>query len=130
MKSRVIKQSEWASIRPENAAPCFPYVDPDNVDVVVVEDDGGKVVGAMTVLRATHFEGAWIDPAHRNAGVTRAMLRLASSIAMSRGDQWVFGGRETGDENMLGVLHKLNAQHLPMELYAIWVGEDECQQPQ
>lgn len=108
--------------------PAFPYVSPENVSVVVVEDDGGKVIACMTVLRATHFEGAWIDPAHRNAGVTRALLRLASAIAMARGEQWVFGGA-AGDQ-MRDILQRLDCRHLPMDLYAVWVGEgEECQQP-
>jgi hypothetical protein len=75
----------------------------------------------MTVLRATHFEGAWIDPEHRNAGVTRGLMRLAADIARERWDnQWVFAG--SADERMTDVLGRLGAVRVPMDTYMIGLG--------
>lgn len=128
MKARVLPPEEWSRMEGEKLPPLFPYVSPQNVDIVAVEDDAGKVIACMTVLRATHFEGAWIHPEHRNAAVTKAVLGLASAIAMSRGEPWVFAGSNT--EQMTGILGRLGAIPLDLSLFALAVGEDECRKPQ
>lgn len=117
MRARVLPASEYARLE-RTGMPLFPGVRPEDVDVVVVED-GEKVVACMTVLRATHFEGAWIDPEHRNAGVTRALLGLATALAECRGSQWVFAGAENGDERMRGILARLGGTRAPMDTYVL-----------
>lgn len=125
MKTRVLKPEEWGKFEGDQLPPMFPYVSPENVDIVAVEDDEGSLIACMTVLRVTHFEGAWVNPAHKGAGATRAMLRLASAIAQSRGEQWVFGG--ANEDTMRGILQRMGGRHVPMELFALWVGDEGCQ---
>ena len=118
----MLPPEEYARLE-RTGIPLFPGVSPEDVSVVVVEDKG-KVVACMTVLRATHFEGAWIDPEHRNAGVTRSLLRMASEIA---GSEWVFAG--AADDHMRDVLGRLGAVMLPMDAYVLSLGGAQCRRP-
>lgn len=100
--------------------PLLPYVAPENIAVVVVED-GDEIVACVSALKVTHFEGLWVSPWHRgNAGVARALLRQAVAIPRVRGEQWVFGGIE--DETMRGFMQRLGSVPIPLELHALWVG--------
>ncbi len=98
--------------------PFFPYVPPGDVDVVVVEDEG-QVVACMTVLRAVHLEGVWIEPNHRKAGVTRSLLRLSVKLATHCGARWAFAGSADGDRHMPVVLSKLGGVKVPMDTYVL-----------
>lgn len=123
MIARILRPDEWKRLEPTQLPPLLPFLSPESAAIVVVEH-GEKIVASMAVLQATHFEGAWIDPAHRNAGVTRALLRLASALARVRGEQWVFGG--AADGRMEGIMGRLNAIPVRMDLYAMWIGGEEC----
>jgi GNAT superfamily N-acetyltransferase len=61
----------------------------------VVVEEGGRVVGTMTVALVPHVEATWIDPAHRNAGVTRALIRATWDLARDGGAEWGFAGTES-----------------------------------
>lgn len=115
---------EYAARRGGEMPPSFPYVRPEDVAVVVVED-GDDIVGCMTVLKVTHFEGVWVDPKYRgNAGVMRPLLRQAWAIPRARGESWAFGGAAVGDGAMGKFMGKLNGVQLPLHTFALWVGEE------
>lgn len=119
MNARILPREEWGRLE---RAPVmlFPYTQPENVAEVVVED-GDRVLACMSVLRATHFEGLWVDPsARRHPGVMRGLLRQATAIAQVRGERWVFGGAE--HDQMRGFLGRLGGVQVPMDLYALPVG--------
>jgi GNAT superfamily N-acetyltransferase len=120
MKVRLLPRDEWWRLE-HTGIPLLPATRPEDVDVVVVEH-GNKVVACLTVLRVTHFEGAWVDPERRGLGATRALLRLATELARVRGDEWVMAGAEDGDERMTKVLGRLGAVKLPMEPYVLALG--------
>lgn len=122
----MLPPEEYASLE-RTGIPLFPGIRQEDVAVVVVED-GGKVVACMSVLRATHFEGAWIDPEHRNAGVTRGLLNLAKEIAKSRWENdWVFAG--AADDKMRDVIGRLGGVALPMDSFVLSLGGEECRKP-
>jgi GNAT superfamily N-acetyltransferase len=123
MRARILSPEEWQRMEGPQIPPLIPYVSPENIHVLVVEDKG-RIVACLTVLQATHFEGLWIDPEHRNAGVSRSLLTLATALAEARGEKWVFGGADS--EQMRGFLGRLGAKQVPMELYALWIGGNEC----
>lgn len=94
------------------------YLKPEDVDVVVVEDDAGEVMASLAVMRVVHLEGLWIDPAAKNAGVARGLLREAVRVAekwCSSG--WVFGG--AADDRMRDLLERLGGARVPMDTYAL-----------
>lgn len=126
MIARVLPFEEWNRLGDTDLPTLLPYVEPANASVVVVEEQR-KVIASLAVIRATHFEGAWIDPAHRgNLGVTRALLRLATEQAQQHGEKWIFGG--ASDTTMQDILGRMGGVRMPMELYALWIGSQECRQ--
>lgn len=121
MIARILPPEEWPRT---NILPLAPYIHPDNAAMVVVEDSAGEVVASLAVLRATHFEGLWIDPECRgNAGVARALIRLATALARSRGEQWVFGA--VTDDRMRSMLGRLGGVRMPADFYALGIGGQE-----
>jgi predicted N-acetyltransferase YhbS len=98
------------------------------MDVVVVEKDG-KIIGSLSVLRASHFEGLWVEPKYRgNAGIMRALIRKGTSIARLRGESWVFGG--AADYRMRNFAERLGGIKIPMDLYVMGLEVSGCpQQP-
>jgi hypothetical protein len=129
MKSRILTIDEWERVRPEGAPPLFPFVDPANISVVVVEKDDGQIVACMTVLRVTHFEGIWVDGASKgNPGVIRSLLRLATALPRVRREKWIFGGSACGSDGspMREYIARLGGSELPMKLHALSVDSLSC----
>ena len=125
MKSRILSPNEWGRVEASNLPALLRFVAPENVSVVVVEDDFGEIVASVAVLRTTHFEGLWIDPSQRgNAGVFRALIREAYAVPRARDEKWVFGGSEPGDRQMGTLCRRLGGQPLRVEFFAMPVGEN------
>lgn len=115
--TRILPRDEWW--RHEQAILVLPGIQADDVDVVVVED-GDRLIAAMTVFRATHFEGLWIDPERKGLGAARSLLRLAEALALTRGNTWVLAG--ASDDRMRSILGKMEARKLAMEPYLLKIG--------
>jgi ribosomal protein S18 acetylase RimI-like enzyme len=128
VRARILSTEEWQKVEHLDMPPIIPFVSPENIAIVAVEDDAGKVIACMSVLQVTHFEGAWVDPEHRNAGVVRSLLRLASALPIARGESWVFGGSDS--EQMRDVLQRLGGVEVPMSTFILPVGERECHRQQ
>lgn len=120
MKARILPLNEWGRIKDTEIAALLPYVDSQNVAVVVVED-GERIVARWCVFQATHFEGLWIDPEYRgNAGVVRPLLRQAYALPQMRGERWAFSGAEDGpDEQIDRLLRKLGGKRVSIRFYAV-----------
>lgn len=122
MRARILRPEEWGRINAPDLPALLPYVEPQNAAVCVVEDDG-KIVGSVCAMQITHFEGLWLAPEYRgNAGVFRSLLRQAYAVPRTRGERWVFGGAEHGDEKMDRLCSRLGGQPLPLKFYAMPVG--------
>lgn len=123
MRARILRPEEWSKLEPHGAPGTLPFVEPRNIEVVVVEDDDGAIMACVQALRVTHFEGLWIAPEHRgNAGVFRALIRQAYAVPQSRLERWAIGAAANGDGRMDVLCNRLGGQPLPMHLYAIPVG--------
>lgn len=123
MRTRVLEPEELGRLD-KTGQPLFPDVRPEDVSHVVVEDDAGKIVGALRVVNVRHFEGAWVDPAHRNAGVVRSLLSMAEAVAVCRGSRWVFAG--AADERMRDILARMGARRIPMDTWVLKLGGEPC----
>jgi GNAT superfamily N-acetyltransferase len=122
MRTRILPHEEWERLEAESLPPTFPYS--DDVAVVVVEDDSGRIVGTLTAVTIVHLEGMWIDPEHRGkGGVARALVRQATAVARHRGDRWVLGGMANGDERMERILARLGGVRIPATFWALGIGE-------
>src|SRR5262245_54852100 len=103
---RILPPTEWLRLRGEDLT-FLRQVPADDATVIVVEE-GQRIVASMHVVRATHIEGAWIDPEFRNAGVTRGLCRKAWDEARKTGVRWAFTG--AADDRMRGILERLGAK--------------------
>lgn len=123
--ARILPPEEWSKLERTQIPNLGRFVRPEDIAVVVVEDEG-KVIACLSVLKATHFEGLWIDPERRNAGVVRSLLRQATAMARVWSNGWAFGG--AADECMGKFLGRLNGVKLPMDLYMMPLGGEKCRQ--
>lgn len=133
MKARILEPSDWHRLDPAHT-PVFPGIPEEDVAVVVVEDESGEIVASTMILRATHMEGTWVHPDHRNAGVSRSLLRLAAGCARAFGPTWVFTG--AADDHTRSILDRMGGQKIEMDTYVLGLEGKQCraapsqQQPQ
>lgn len=113
MKARVLGASEWGRIEDRGLLALLPHMSREDVRVVVVED-GGEVVGSVGLLRMLHFEGLWISPKHRTAGVARALLRGAADALDG---EWAIAA--AADERMRSLLPRLGGVKMPLDSYVL-----------
>jgi ribosomal protein S18 acetylase RimI-like enzyme len=121
MRTRILDYEAWDRLKLEaEANPLCEYATPENMDVVAVEDEAGKIIASLGVIRMTHLEGLWVAPKYRkNPGVMRALLRQAFTLAQTRGEKWVLGG--AANDEMRGYGSRLG-KRLPMDFYRMWLG--------
>ena len=121
-EARILSPEEWPRMEDRDISALLPFIEPENIHLVVVEDESGQIVASVGVLQTTHFEGLWIAPEHRgNAGVFRSLIRKAYSIPRGRNEHWAFGGAKSDDERMKSLCRKLGGTQMPIEFFAISV---------
>lgn len=122
MKARVLPPEEWHRVDAASPLPpLWPYVRPEDVRMVVVEE-AGEIVGALAVLRMTHLEGLWLAPEYRgNPGVVRGLLKQAGTVASEWAAGWVFAG--VTEQNMQGILGRMGATQIPVEVFMLQLGQ-------
>ena len=125
MITRVLDRSEWDRLSDESGLKALlPYVSPDMVDVIAVEDEG-RLVACWAVIKMTHLEGCWIDPEYRgNAGVALRLLKKAREVAGPM--KWAFTGAEQGEVHVHGLIERLGGVSIPIDTYAFPMVE-KCQ---
>ena len=123
MNARILDPEEWGRTGESSLPTLLPFVAPQNIAVVGVEDDG-ELAASVAALRVTHFEGRWIAPEHRgNAGVFRSLIRQAYAVPYGRGERWAIGAAADGDVRMASVCARLGGQRLPLTPYALPLGD-------
>jgi hypothetical protein len=114
MSARVLPPEEWSRLGEERAA-FYSSVNPEDVRVVVVEDEG-EIVATMAVMRMTHWECYWQAPETAgNAGITRALLRGAAAEAEKFAPHWYLANSDS--EEMNDTLRRLGGEFLPVHTY-------------
>ena len=118
MIARLLPPEEWSRLdgKMPQVAPLLP---PGDVQVVAVESDG-EIVACATLFKATHWEGTWVSPEHRNGGVVRALLRGARGAAEKLGSVWVFTG--ANEPKMAATIKRLGGVPIEMETYLLPLG--------
>lgn len=126
MRARFLPPEEWSRVEGTETPALLPYVAPQNVTVMAVEDDEGKILASLCAHQVTYLEGLHFAPeAKGNAGVMRALLRLIGGLASARGEQWVLAvadGSARG-EKMAGYLHRLGGRDLPVRTLMVRTGD-------
>ena len=120
MNARFLEPDEWGRVRAPGLDDLLLHAEPQNIAIVVVEDDAKEIVASVAVLKVTHFEGLWIKPSERgNAGVFRALIRQAYALPKLRHESFVLATPGSGDVRMESICARLGGKRLPQRLYAL-----------
>ena len=125
MRARVLKPEEWGRINSPELPTLLPYVEPQNISVVVVEDDKGEIVASVAAMLTTHFEGLWIDPEYRgNAAVARSLIRELYEVPRGRSEHWAFATAGEDNVRMDSVCRRLGGRQMPpVKFYVMPLGD-------
>lgn len=92
ISKRILPPEEWPRLAGTEAAHLWPRLDPENAQVLVVEEDG-EIVATWTLLRVVHAECIWVKPSHRGVfGVVKRLLAGMRDIAAGWGAERVVTG--------------------------------------
>lgn len=115
--SRVLPQDEWFRLDVTQFAQIAPTLRPDDVQVIVVEDEG-KIVSSMVAMRIVHLESLWIDPEYRgHPTLAKKLLRQALESVSKWAASWVWGCSDT--DHMDDIIKRVGGQKLPVDSYKI-----------
>lgn len=116
MRTRILPREEWSRLDPAATA-FYETMAPEDVAVVVVEEDEG-IVARMAVIRVPHFESFWMaSHVEGNAGVTRSLLRAATKQARKWAPKWILANAE--NDAMCKTLERLNGEWLPIHTFML-----------
>ena len=118
MTTRILPPAEWTRLRTTEAAEVWPYFDPRHTQVIVVEDDGGEIVGTWTLLTVVHAECLWIAPAYRSkASVARRLWQALRGVARQARLETIATAAQTDEVRAL--LAHVGATKLPGDHYVM-----------
>ncbi len=119
MTSRILPRDEWTRLSDSDLAGPLSCINPDHVDVIVVED-GGEIVAHWLLCSMLHVEGLWVAPDARKHGVAaRRLLSGMRKAVAARGAASVLTGAASDDIKALlahaGAMPLPDQFVLPME---------------
>ena len=119
--SRVLPPAEWSRLADTDIPSVFPYVTPETMRVIVVED-GDRIVAACALLTIVHLEGLWVHPEYRHKpGVARRLLTATLTLARSM-TRWAMTAAQDDTVRRLLTKH-LGAVHVPGDMYIVPIKE-------
>jgi len=111
MMTRILPVEEWDRLKGMDLEGPLSMMNPEHVDVVVVEDDG-KIVAHWMLVSMLHVEGLWIAPEARKRGaVARRLWSGMRQTVAARGSSSVLTGAVS--EEVKGLLDHAGAMSLP-----------------
>ena len=122
MKTRILRPDEWGRVPTHEMPSLLPFTAPQNIAIIVTENEAGEIVGVLSALRVTHLEGLWVKPEYRGRMVAWELYTQALALANVRDETWVVGGAADGDETMDNLIRRCNGTPLPLRFYSMPVG--------
>lgn len=117
MITRILPQEEWSRLNGTEAELLWPYFNPEQTRVLVVEDEG-RIVGTWTLMRVVHAECLWIAPSHRGLfGVTRRLLVAMRDIAKGWNVSAVWTGSKSA--HVTDLIRRLGGKEPPFESFIL-----------
>lgn len=118
LTTRMLPPAEWPKLAGTEAGSVWHAFNPDETQVVVVEEADGRIVGVWCVLRLVHVECVWIAEGHRNTGgVARRLWRGMRQAAERWGARSVVTGAISDD--VRGLIMKAGGSIVPGESYVL-----------
>lgn len=125
LSSRVLPRDEWGKLDScALMAPVWRGLVGTASDVVVVETETGEIVGLISVMRALHADGLWIDERYREekSGAFRRLFAELSRYVRDLGFHHVLAGSDT--DRTRSQLLRLGATPVPYESYLLPVWKE------
>ena len=120
MIARVLPPEDWSLLDEAHPAQIAQAL-PNGAAAVVVVEDGGKIVGTLTVAQITHLEGLWIAPEFRgNPRLSMALVEAAFAEVRKTGALWAWGASDT--EHMSDIIGRVGGKEIPVKSFIIPVG--------
>lgn len=117
MISRILPPEEWHRLNGTEAETLWPLLDPENAQVLVVEEDG-EVVGTWTLMRVVHAECLWVKPSHRGVfGVTKRLLKGMREIVSAWGTNKVITGSVS--DHVTDLIRRFGGVPMPCESFIL-----------
>ena len=118
MTARILPPKDWHRVTLPETAALVPYLRPDRDDVIVVEAEDGRIVGAVALQETLNAHGYDTAPDLRGqpAIIFRA-LREMRALAAAKG----YAVIQTGivSEDMAGLCTALKAAEVPGRVFLI-----------
>lgn len=96
MTTRVLPYEDWSRLDETDLASHWRTL--PSGSVIIVAEDGGRIVGTWALLQAFHVEGLWVDPGYRRTGVAaRRLIAAMRQIVKSYGVEMVFTMAQTDE---------------------------------
>lgn len=112
MESRILPVAEWSRLTGTELGIHWRLLNPEAVQVIVVEDESGAIIGTWALMSFVHAEGFWIAPEHRGkSSVLRRLWAELVKTAKARGLQSVVTSSVSDDVTRL--LESRNAMPMP-----------------
>lgn len=117
MKTRILPPDEWSKLDGTEAGPAWRYLNPENTQVIVVED-ADRIVGTWLMVRIVHAECIWIAPDYRGVfGVAKRLLKGMREIATAWGVDRVVTGSLT--PHVTDLISRLGGTPMPCESFVL-----------
>ena len=122
MTTRILPHDEWPKLAGTELERAYPWLDPNDTLILVVEDDG-QIVGAWAAMVQVHLEGVWVHPDHRGRGAVAAHLlrEMGSAVREKFGVSAAWTAAENEDVARLITKH-LNGRELPGQHFVVPIG--------
>ena len=120
MMARILPREEWHRLEVCDLPVLLQHVDPQNVSVVAVEENG-ELIATLSVLTVTHLEGLWIKPDRRGSPeVVRKLLKKAIEEASKAPDHWVMA--QSASPKMDDLIERSGGVEMPVKTFILSVG--------
>lgn len=121
LSARVLPPAEWERLGVCGMPELFPYLQPADIKVVVVER-GGEIMARLSFIRAPLLEGFWIAPDSRgNPAILRSLLRGVRDVVRGDGYGWAYA--QSDQAHVADLLERGGGRKLPVDTYLMAVGE-------
>lgn len=117
MRSRILPPEEWHRLKGTEAEKAWPHFNPDNTQILVVEDEG-EVIACWAFLRVVHAECIWVRPSHRGlAGVALRLFKGLREIATRWGATRVITGSVSPE--ITDLIDRFGGYPMPCESFVL-----------
>lgn len=126
---RILPREEWHRLAHTDIQAVRQYVNPDDMEVCVVENALGDIIACWAVIRIVHLEGVWIHPDYRfRPSIARKLLKSTLAMARRWSPRWIMSAARKDDDHTKRLLVKhLGAIAVDMDPYVLSLDDERVE---